>query len=317
MRERQNYIQTGSAISQKDTLFFPHVEANGLHLVDQDLLEARACSPNSSLPRPFLRWAGSKRRLLNQIIPFIPQQFHAYYEPFLGSGALFFLLCPRQAWLSDKSRELIDVYKILRDSVSSIIRHLRPLKPDRDLFYAFRGQPSRGKLKRTAEFLYLNKTCWNGLYRVNKKGHFNVPYGMPKTNFIANFDNLRACSLVLKKPGVNLKSCDFEEALANVQTGDLVYLDPPYITRHNNGFIDYNETLFSWKDQKRLAKRARQLASAGAYVIVSNANNREVMGLYRGFKFGRLTRSSTLASNPECRVRVTEAILYSPNCLEG
>jgi DNA adenine methylase len=317
MGGRQNYGQPSSAILRRDMLFFPHVEANGVHLINRDLLKARACSPNSSLPRPFLRWAGSKRRLMNQIIPFIPSQFHAYHEPFLGSGALFFLLCPSRAWLSDKCDELINVYKILRDSVSSIIRYLRPLKPDRDLFYAFRNQPSRGKFKRVAEFLYLNKTCWNGLYRVNSKGHYNVPYGMPRTNFIANFDNLRACSLVLRKPSVSLQSGDFEEALAKVQAGDLVYLDPPYITRHNNGFVDYNETLFSWKDQKRLAKRGQQLASAGAYVIVSNADNNEVRELYRGFKYGILRRPSTLASNPQCRVRVTEAILYSPNCING
>jgi DNA adenine methylase len=236
----------------------------------------------------------------------------------LGSGALYFLLCPDQAILSDKSGHLIETYEGLRDDVSTIIRYLRPLKPDRELFYAIRNRPSRGRLRRVAEFLYLNKTCWNGLYRVNSEGRFNVPYGMPKTNFLANFENLRACSRALQKPGVKLRSCDFEAALEDVKAGDLVYLDPPYVTRHNNnGFIDYNETLFSWQDQKRLAFRACRLADEGAYVIVTNADHREVLELYRGFKRCTLARSSTLASNAKCRVRVKEAILCSPNSNEG
>lgn len=304
----------------RDTLsqFSCRAQNNGKHQLDSHWLEARAFSPNSALPRPFLRWAGSKRWLLRHLVPFLPRQFGRYHEPFLGSGALFFLLCPDRASLSDKCSDLIDVYTMVRDNVSAIIRYLKPLKPDRDLFYAVRNQPSRGRLKRAAEFLYLNKTCWNGLYRVNTKGRFNVPYGMPKTDFIADFENLRACSQALEKPGVMLRSCDFESALGDVKSGDLVYLDPPYVTRHNNnGFIDYNETLFSWEDQKRLANRARQMAGAGAYVIVTNADHCELAELYRGFKTQSLTRSSTLASDPKCRVRVKEAILYSPNCHGG
>ena len=252
---------------------------------------------------------------MRKIVPFLPSQFGVYHEPFLGSGALFFLIRPDRAWLSDKCGELIDAFTVIRDDVSAVIRYLRPLKPDRDLFYAIRKRPSHGRLKRVAEFLYLNKTCWNGLYRVNSEGRFNVPYGMPKTDFIADFENLRACSETLQKSSVRLRSCDFEEALADVRADDLVYLDPPYVTRHNNnGFIDYNKTLFSWKDQKRLARRARQLAELGAYVIVTNANHSEVVELYRGFTSRTVSRSSTLASDPKCRVRVKEAILCSSNC---
>ena len=160
------------------------------------------------------------------------------------------------------------------------------------------------------------KVCFNGLYRVNSKGRFNVPYGMPKTDFPKDYENLRECSLALRKPGVQLRSCDFETALEDVKAGDLVYLDPPYVTPLNKrGFVDYNGTLFSWEDQKRLAMRARQMADAGVYVIVSNVDHPDVLGLYRGFRSRTLTRSSTLASDAKCRVRVKDAILYSPNSI--
>jgi DNA adenine methylase len=244
----------------------------------------------------------------------LPLRFGTYYEPFLGSGALFFLLCPDRALLSDKCGELIDVYSVVRDDVSAVIRYLRPLKPNRDYFYRIRKNPSRGRVKRAAEFLYLNKTCWNGLYRVNSAGRFNVPYGMPSTDFIADFENLRKCSQALRKPHIDLRTSDFQTSLENVISKDLVYLDPPYITRHNNnGFVDYNETLFSWEDQKRLAMRAHEMAHAGAYVIVSNAANPDLFKLYRGFKRHILMRSSTLAADANCRVQVKEAIFCSPN----
>ncbi|MDA8118309.1 MAG: Dam family site-specific DNA-(adenine-N6)-methyltransferase [Actinomycetota bacterium] len=280
------------------------------------LARERASSPLSAQPRPFLRWVGSKRWLLKQMVDSLPSQFATYHEPFLGSGALFFLLSPTRASLSDRCSELIEVYKATKDDVSAIIGYLRPLQPDREVFYAMRNRRSRGRLKRAAEFMYLNKTCWNGLYRVNSEGRFNVPYGMPKTPFIADFANLRACARTLQAGDVRLRACDFETALESVESGDLVYLDPPYVNGHNNnGFVDYNEILFSWEDQKRLAKRAQQLADDGAYVIVTNAHHNEVLELYRGFACHTLGRVSTLASNPGRRVRVREALLCSPNCV--
>lgn len=200
--------------------------------------------------------------------------------------------------------------------MSGIIKYLKPLKPERDLYYAIRDRRSKGYIKRVAEFIYLNKTCWNGLYRVNANGHFNVPYGGYATRSVADFENLRACSEALQKPSINLSSYDFEEALLSVKAGDLVYLDPPYVTRHNNnGFVSYNEKIFSWEDQKRLAATARRLMEAGAFVIVSNAKRPEIFRLYRGFKKETVNRISTLAADAKYRGPVTEAIIYSPNCL--
>lgn len=301
----QSRALTASIVAEDDPLWRAH-------------LETRAASTLSSEPRPFLRWAGSKRWLLAQIVAHLPLRFKAYHEPFLGSGALFFLLSPSRAFLSDKCAALINVYSKLRQNPSAIIRHLKHLQPNRDLFYAIRSNPSRGEFKRVAEFIYLNKTCWNGLYRVNSRGLFNVPYGRPKSSVIADLKNLRACARALRGAGVTLESCDFDDALARVAADDLVYLDPPYVTRHNNnGFIDYNETLFSWDDQRRLAARALELASAGSFVIVTNADHNEVTEMYKGFARYTVTRSSTLASDARCRVRVNEALLCSPNCVGG
>lgn len=266
---------------------------------------------STSEPRPFLRWAGSKRSLLRDIIPTLPSKFGRYYEPFFGGGSLFFLLCPKRATLSDTCRDLIDTLEAVRDNVSSVIRYVRPMCPDREFFYALRKKRSRGKFKRAAEFIYMNKVCWNGLYRVNSSGQFNVPYGRPKSANIADFSNLRSCSELLSHKRLRLAKCDFSIALENVAPGDLVYLDPPYVTKHNNnGFVDYNETLFSWSDQIRLAELAAKLVRQRVHVIVSNADHGELRNLYRGFRSRTLRRSSTLASDRSARGRVSEVLFY-------
>jgi DNA adenine methylase len=167
-------------------------------------------------------------------------------------------------------------------------------------------------MKRAAEFIYLNRGCFNGLYRVNSHGDFNVPYGRPRTANIIDFKNLRACSTALLADKVRVRKSDFERVIVNAKAGDLVYFDPPYVTGHNNnGFLDYNEKLFSWSDQQRLARVAKDLKSRKVNVIVSNANHDGVIGLFRGFKWKRISRNSTLASESEHRGPVSEVVLYS------
>jgi len=280
------------------------------------VLRERASRRLAGTPRPFLKWAGSKRALLPHIVAALPHAYGTYYEPFLGSASLFFLLRPTRALLTDSCPELIESFKAVRDNVQAVLRYIRPLKPNRELFYTLRSQRSTGRYKRTAEFIYLNKTCWNGLYRVNSRGEFNVPYGRPSTDRVIDEANLRTCSSALGGPYVELRCCDFESALSNVSRGDLVFLDPPYVTRHNNnGFIDYNERLFSWADQLRLAGIARSLADRGAHVIVANAYHQEIVELYEGFHVTRVDRFSTLASKSSKRGIVTEAI-FSPGGTE-
>lgn len=272
----------------------------------------KATKPLSASPRSFLKWAGSKRFLLRHIVKYLPKQFGTYYEPFLGSGSLFFILTPSKAVLGDSCEELIDTYAAVKDNPRRVLSYLKDWRPDPELFYRMRSNRSFGKYKRAAQFIYLNKTCWNGLYRVNLEGQFNVPYGRPKTDYMIEKDELLAAAKALRRRGVSLVKGDFAEALDSAERGDFVYLDPPYVTGHNgNGFLEYNRNIFSWDDQKRLADTARQLAKRGVFVLVSNANHQPVLDLYRGFELAVINRTSTLASDLKRRRAVSEALLYS------
>jgi len=249
--------------------------------------------------------------LLAQFIDVLPTTFRRYHEPFLGAGSLFFLLQPEQALLSDACGELVETFLAIRDKPGTVLRYLNDLKIDRDVFYEVRASRSSGRYKRAAEFIYLNKACWNGLYRVNSDGHFNVPYGAPKSANVIDASNLRRCAEVLVRPGVNIQHGSFSDSLLEVQDGDLVFLDPPYVTGHNNnGFVDYNETLFSWGDQVATAEAAVAAANRGAHVIVTNAYHDDVLALYPGFSARPLSRSSTLAANASKRRRVEEAVIW-------
>jgi len=205
----------------------------------------------------------------------------------------------------------VETYKAVRDNPDAVARFLRPLTPNRELFYEIRSNRSDGRYKRAAQFIYLNKLCWNGLYRVNGDGVFNVPYGRPKTDNIFDETNLQACANTLSAGNIALASSDFELALEAVGQNDLVFLDPPYVTKHNNnGFIEYNETIFSWHDQNRLAELARELLARGAHVIVANAHHNEVSALYPDFNVTVLNRPSTLAADATKRGTVREVLFW-------
>lgn len=278
---------------------------------DRDLTD-RARSFLSTTPRPFLKWAGSKRWLLPHLVPLLPRTFGTYREPFLGSAALFFLLRPERAVLGDTCTELVQTFEAVRDNQTAVLRFLHPLKPKKTVFYEIRKKRSTGRFRRAAEFIYLNKTCWNGLYRVNSSGVFNVPYGKPNANGIVDDDNLKACADLLSRPGVQLRSSDFEAIVSEAQRGDLVYLDPPYVTGHsNNGFIDYNEKLFAWEDQQRLATAAAELDRRGVHVIVTNADHAEIHKLYPNFDRLVVERRSTLAGTMSARRPVREVIIHN------
>lgn len=261
------------------------------------------------MPRPFVRWAGSKRALTKDLVEFLPDTFGRYWEPFVGSGALYFLIEPEKATLNDSCRELIELYRAIADDAGLVSKLAASIPFNREQFYAVRANRSRERYQRAAEFLYLNRGCFNGLYRVNSSGQFNVPWGAPKTDFVVDDANIVACQSLLSK-GTKLMSGDFESALKGARGGDLIFLDPPYVTRHNNQtFIDYNEKLFHWSDQIRLAAVAERMRVRGCHVLVTNANVADVISLYPHFDSTLINRSSTLASSATRRGRVSEVVL--------
>jgi DNA adenine methylase len=279
--------------------------------LDLSLIQQRAMTPGPLQPRPFLRWAGSKRRLLPQIVPHLPPDLNRYFEPFLGGGALYFLLQPKRALLSDVNEDLVNVWRQVKLDPRGVLTHATARPLDEENYYRIRGgaRPESAS-QRAGEFLYLNRGAFNGLYRVNRAGQFNVPWGAPRTQNIIAADQLLAASECLKPGRVKIEALDFADSVSRSGRGDLVYLDPPYVTAHNeNGFIDYNEKIFSWADQVRLAKAAEHARGRGARVIVSNANHESVLKLYPNFQQVILHRQSGIAGNPSKRKLVSEILL--------
>ncbi len=258
---------------------------------------------------PIIRWAGSKSKLLDWILPYVPKFSGTYYEPFFGSGALFFSLQPAKARLSDLCRPLIETYTAVRDNPAKVIEYLRPLRLDESQYYRIRSMKPRGRYQAAAQFLYLNKACWNGLYRVNSRGEFNVPFGRPRTPTVYNRTHILRCASALDKKNVRLAVSDCASPLASAKRGDFVFLDPPYVTKHNlNGFAEWNEKIFSWRDQERLAELAIELTERGVNVMITNADHADVRALYPRFRRYVIERFSTLAGDMSKRVMTTEAI---------
>jgi DNA adenine methylase len=265
-------------------------------------------APASVKPAPFIRWAGSKRWLIPTLARIIPESFGTYYEPFLGSGSLFFWLEPRRALLSDTLRPLVETYETVRDSPALVLASIQQWPLESQTFYTVRGATYSDAPTRAAQFIYLNKACFNGLYRVNRAGRFNVPFGRPKTDTTVNVDSFLAASSLLAT--ADLECQDFAAAVEKVARGDLVFLDPPYAGQNGQGFTEYNEELFQWQDQLRLAKMANDLARRGAHVIVTNRHDDRVRTLYSSlFEAAEVTRTSTVAANPARRGTVKEMLL--------
>jgi DNA adenine methylase len=265
---------------------------------------------HEALQKPLLRWAGGKHWLLPILRASLPKVVRNYFEPFLGGGAAFFGLQPQRAHLADKNEELISMYKALRDDVEGVIRILRTYPNTKQFFYRMRDHKSRSERAAAARTIYLNRTCWNGLYRVNSSGKFNTPFGKRAAPDIVDSDRTRSISKCLQ--GVALSAADFEAIEPAVQQGDFIYLDPPYISGHqNNGFLMYNAHLFSWGDQERLAAFAIRLKNKGASVIVSNADHQAVTRLYKGFHCYRVVRNTVISGFVDSRGKTTEAVLSS------
>jgi DNA adenine methylase len=261
---------------------------------------------------PFLKWTGGKRWLASEIERILPKSYNRYIEPFLGGGSLFFHIRPWPASLSDVNSELINAYIQVRDNVHEVIGRLSRLTICPERYLKERNKNPRLPIMRAVRLLYLNRTAFNGIYRVNRDGQFNVPFGCKPGTVVCDEDLLRNASNALRNR--NLAVRDFEDAIDASRKGDLVYADPPYTTKHNNnGFRRYNEIIFSWEDQIRLASACRSAVERGVNVIVSNANHDPLIELNKGFNVNRITRRSAISGSPSGRGTVTECLIYWVN----
>lgn len=257
----------------------------------------------------FLKWAGGKQWLARTLAPVIQSGKGRYFEPFLGAGSVYFAAEPSRAFLSDKSPDVIAAFQVVQSSPDNLISQLDALTFSKTRYYRVRKSRPTGRVQRAARFVYLNRTCWNGLFRVNRDGEFNVPVG--RFQYPPDFvgaERIRAAHKALKS--VSLKVSDFELAVVKAEKGDTVYFDPPYTAAHeNNGFVRYNEQIFSWADQERLAKTCKRLADLGCRVIVSNASHKTVRALYPTFIETTVRRRSSIAAESKHRRQVAEAVL--------
>ncbi len=275
------------------------------------------------MAKPFLKWAGGKTALLPELLRAAPQQIETYYEPFLGGGALFFALQAegrfRRAVLSDSNRELINAYTQVRDNVEGLIRALkvhqrkyRRAEDRAEYYYTIRAKRLTCSLGGAANLIFMNKTGYNGLYRVNSKGRFNVPHGRYKNPTICDEENLRATSEALQ--GVELRVGDFGERVRRAGPGDFVYFDPPYVPLSQTAhFTAYTSTDFDAREQHRLAQAANWCALRGASVVLSNSDHPDVAALYEEqcFNIEHVRAPRNINSKADSRGVVREYLIRS------
>jgi DNA adenine methylase len=279
------------------------------HLRIQDIVDAT----------PFLKWAGGKNQIFDQLLPFFPNKFENYFEAFVGSGAVFFNLRRLHghfpASLTDRNAELINCYKAIRDELAKLIPNLESHKRNHDekRYYRIREQDPSGlsSVERAARFIYLNKTCYNGLYRVNRSGKFNVPIGSYSNPSVFDEDNLAAVSAVLN--GVKLRVADFSAVLDSAKSNDFVYFDPPYYTE-DNGFTGYavsasGAASFGADEHRQLRNVVDELSDRGCHVVVSNSDTDYVRRLYREYKKNTVKARRYINCNGAGRHQVSELVI--------
>jgi DNA adenine methylase len=264
---------------------------------------------------PFLKWAGGKGRLLAQYQPLFPQRFERYFEPFVGAGAVFFHLAPPNAHLSDVNPELVNAYQVIRNHVEELIATLASYPHDRDFYYALRARDPEHMpaVERAARIIYMNKTCFNGLYRVNRRGQFNVPFGDYKNPRILDEAGLRAAHSALQN--VSITHQGFDAVLAEAKSGDFVYFDPPYHPLSPTAsFTSYAADDFGPEDQIRLAAVFRRLDAKGVKLMLSNSDTPFIRDLYEGFHIQQVWAPRAINRDAAKRQPVAEVVVtnYAP-----
>ena len=263
------------------------------------------------LPRPFLKWAGGKSRLISQYQCFFPESYDTYYEPFLGGGAIFFHLRPRQSVLADINADLVNVYTCVRDQVEAVIQGLEThaVHHCQDYYYQVRAQVPNSAVAGAARFIYLNKTCFNGLYRENTQGRFNVPMGRYKNPKICDPELLRAVSQALISAQIDHLA--FDAVLGKAHgSQDFVYFDPPYYPLSpTSDFTTYSHGAFTAADQIQLQQVFAILAGRGVKVLLSNSDCPFIRELYRDFAIHPIQANRAINSNPQKRGKIMEVLI--------
>lgn len=265
--------------------------------------------------RPFLKWAGGKTQLIPQLEDLLPRDIKTFYEPFIGGGSFFFHLANKRrftrAVLNDWNPELVNAYRVVRDFVEELIEQLALYEINKETFEELRKTDPNdlSPVRRAARTIFLNKTCFNGLYRLNKKGHFNAPWGSYKNPKVLNEAVLRNCSEALNRFAV-LHNKDFAETVKTAKFGDVVYFDPPYVPLNpTSNFLNYTSDGFSWTDQRRLALCFRELVDRGVAVIASNSDTPQVHELYEGFERHIVQARRSINSKGNKRGPINEVVI--------
>lgn len=259
--------------------------------------------PNEVSIKPFLKWAGGKTQLIPELAKLIPLQYNKYIEPFIGGGAFFFFLNPEKSIISDSNAELITTYKAVRDNVEAVIKLLSKYKNEETFFYKIRSLDTAKltDIERAARLIYLNKTCFNGLYRVNKKGEFNVPFGKRDNNFL-NKETLRDASEFLQN--TKILNSDYLKTLQKyAKPGDFIFLDPPYYPVGKfSDFKRYTKEFFYHEDQVKLRDEFDRLVQLGCHVLLTNSDHPTILELYKDYEIRIIETKRLISSNPETRV---------------
>lgn len=274
--------------------------------------------------KPFVKWAGGKRQILDKLKKYIPTKFDTYYEPFVGGGALLFDLAPKKAVVNDSNAELMNVYNVLCDysKYSKMCKLLNKYEANHseEFYYEIRNMDKEKNFKRLSDYkkaartLYLNKSCFNGLYRVNKKGEFNVPFNKNKKVNTYDGENLLTIHYFLTSNDIKIQCLDFEESVKTAKKGDFVYFDPPYDS-DTSTFNSYTEEGFGKEEQIRLASTFKELSDRGVYVMLSNHNTILINELYKDFNIHIIEAKRSINSKGSKRGNVEEVIItnYEPD----
>jgi len=268
--------------------------------------------------QPFLKWAGGKRQLVPVIKSFLPKRFNTYYEPFVGAGALLFELKPSKAIINDVNPELINSYKVIRDLSIDLIQDLRKHKNTAEYFYTIRELDRTTEFKeltiieRASRIIYLNKTCFNGLFRVNKQGQFNAPFGRYKNPNIINSDVIKAVSHYFNNHQLEILNTDFSKAIETAKKDDFVYLDPPYDPLSETAsFTGYSLNQFGRSEQERLRDVFDKLTRKGCKVMLSNSSTEFIADLYKDYNINTLQANRNINSVGSDRKKINEFLILN------